>query len=166
MFQYFPVRLYGASPDHSADDVIDRLGEHGATIGVEQFHRLHVGAQDAGADAEEQTAFQQVVDQRRLGRDQQRMAERQIRHRSAELDLRREAGKRGDEGQAARNVLGEVGQVFAAIALAIAEPVGEDERVAILAQRLGVIPRQRMDGHDEEAELHEVLRNRYIAAQG
>ena len=89
------------------------------------------------------------------------MAERQVRHRGAELDLRRESGQRRDERQAVWNVLGEVGQMLAGIAFAVAKPVGEDESLTILAQRLGVISRRRMDGHDEEAELHDFLRNRH-----
>ncbi len=141
------------------DDMIDRLGEHGVTIGIEQLQRFHVGAQHAGANAEHQAAFQQVVDHRCLGGDQERMAERQIRNRRAEPYLRREAGKRGDEGQAVGNVFGKIGQVLAAIALAKAQPVGEDKRLAVFTQRLCIIPRERMNGHDEETELHIFLRN-------
>src|SRR5580704_1349098 len=136
--------------------MVDGLREHGATVGVELLHGLHVGAQNAGADAEQQAALEQVVDQRRLRRDQERMVERQIHHRGAELDLRGEAGKRGAEHQARRNVLGKVGEMLAAIAFAVAELVGEYESLAIFPQRLGVGTRQRVDGHDEEAELHKL----------
>ena len=44
--------------------------------------------------------------------------------------------------------------MLAAITFAVAELVGEDEGLAILPQRLGVGTRQRVDGHDEKAELH------------
>src|SRR4029077_7282459 len=83
------------------------------------------------------------------------MAKRQVHDPGAELDPRGEAGERSAEHQARRNVLGEIGEVLAAIAFAVAELIGEDEGLAVLAQRLGIGTRQRMDGHDEEAELHE-----------
>ena len=51
-----------------------------------------------------------------------------------------------------------VGQMLAAIAFAVAEPVGEDERLAVLLQRFGVVPALRMDRHGEKAELHATLR--------
>src|ERR1700683_2460407 len=88
------------------------------------------------------------------------MAERQVGYRGTELDLRRVSGERSDKGQAVWDVLGEVGQVLARITFAVAEPIGEDEGLTILAQRLRISSRRRMDGHDEEAELHEFLRNR------
>jgi hypothetical protein len=88
------------------------------------------------------------------------MTEWQVRHRRAEFDPRRESGQRSNERQAIWNVFGEIGQMLAAIAFAVAELVGEDERVAVLAQRLGVASAQRMNGHDEEAELHDSLHGR------
>src|SRR3984957_18529015 len=136
--------------------MVDGLREHGAAVGVEQLHGFHVGAQHAGADAEQQAALEQVVDQRHLRRDQERMVERQVHHRGAKLDLSGVACERSAEHQARRNVLGEIGQMLAAIAFAVAELVGEDEGLAIFPQRLGVGTRQRMDGHDEEAELHKI----------
>ena len=54
--------------------------------------------------------------------------------------------------------------MLAAIAFAVAEPVGEDEGLAVLLEGLGVISRRRMDRHDEEAELHEFLRRRGTTA--
>ena len=50
--------------------------------------------------------------------------------------------------------------MLAAIAFAVAEPVGEDESLAVFPQRLGVNPRRRMDRHDEKAEFHELLPRR------
>jgi hypothetical protein len=88
------------------------------------------------------------------------MAERQVGDRRAELDLRRVSGERSDERQAVWNVFGEVGQVLTTIPFAVTKPVGENESLAVFAQRLGVSSFQGMDGHDEEAELHEFLRTR------
>ena len=44
--------------------------------------------------------------------------------------------------------------VLADIAFGEAELVGEQERLAVLAQRLPPVLVQRMDRHGEEAELH------------
>ena len=65
--------------------------------------------------------------------------------------------RRGDEHHAGRDVLGLVGRVLADIAFGEAELVGEDERLAVLAQRLPPVLVQRMDRHGEEAELHRGL---------
>ena len=59
-----------------------------------------------------------------------------------------------DEHRAGGDVLGLVGGVLADIALGEAELVGEDEGLAVLAQRLPPVLVQRMDRHGEEAELH------------
>ncbi len=145
--------------------MIDGFREHGAAIGIEQFQRLGITAQNAGADSEKKPPVQQIVDQSRLGGDQQRMAERQVRHPGAELDLRGKSGERCQKRQAVRNVFRDIGQVLAAEALAVAELVGEHEGLAVLAQGLGIIPGRRMDGHDEEAELHGILRRRCSAVR-
>ena len=63
----------------------------------------------------------------------------------------------GDEHRAGGDVLGAVGGVLADIAFDEAELVGEDESLAILAQRLPPVLVQRMDRHREEAKLHNVL---------
>ncbi len=139
--------------------MIDRLGEHGAAVGAQEFERFGIRRQNAGADAEEETACEQVIDQRHLRRDQQRMAKRQVGDGGTELDRRGVAGERGTEHQARRNVLGEVGQVLAAIAFAVAEPVGQDECFAVFVERLGIMSRRRMDWHDEKAEFHDFLPN-------
>jgi hypothetical protein len=48
--------------------------------------------------------------------------------------------------------------VFADITLGKAQLVGQDERLAILAQRCPPILVERMDRHGEEAELHDSSR--------
>ena len=84
---------------------------------------------------------------------------REIDHRGAELDLRGRAEERRDEHHAVGDVLGLVGEVLAAIAFAVAEPVGEDERLTVLFQGFGVISCRRMDRHDEKTEFHATLRD-------
>src|SRR5262249_2270506 len=56
------------------------------------------------------------------------------------------------------NVLGRVGEVFAAIAFAVSEPVGENEGVPILLERLDVAPCRGMHRHREIAKFHAFLR--------
>ena len=58
----FPRQIVRRFAGPQRHDVVDRLGKHGAAIGVEQLHRFHVGSQHAGADAEHQAAFQQIID--------------------------------------------------------------------------------------------------------
>ena len=62
----------------------------------------------------------------------------------------------GDEHGAGGDVLGAVGGVLADIAFDEAELVGEDESLAVLAQRLPPVLVLRVDRHREEAELHGV----------
>src|SRR4029078_4180491 len=51
-----------------------------------------------------------------------------------------------------------VSQVSPAIPRGAAEPVGEDERFAVLLQRLPIGPALRMHRHGEEPKLHALLR--------
>src|SRR4029077_16241477 len=66
--------------------------------------------------------------------------------------------QRGDEHHAVGNVLGRIGEVLAAIALAVSEPVGENKCFAILLERLDVTSRRRMDRHREITKFHAFLR--------
>ena len=66
--------------------------------------------------------------------DDHRMAVRQIGDRGADLHLPGGVEQRRDEHHAVRDVLDRVGQVLAAIAFAVAKPVGQDERLAILLE--------------------------------
>src|SRR4051794_40971950 len=86
------------------------------------------------------------------------MGVRQIDDRGPDLDLRGDAEQRGDEHHAVRNVLGRIGEVFAAIAFAVSEPVGENKGFAILPERLDVTSRRRMDRHREITKFHAFLR--------
>jgi hypothetical protein len=146
-----------ARPDR--ENLVDRFDEHGLAVLVEQAQRLGVRAQDAGADAEDEAALEQVVDHRRVGGDDHRMAVREVRDRSADLDLLGDAEQGRDEHQAVRDVLDRVGEMLAAIAFGVAELVGQDEGLAVLLQRLRIVPSLRMDRHGEEAEFHGALQN-------
>ncbi len=141
-----------ARPDRQ--HLVDRLDEHLLPVLVEDAERLGIGAQHAGADPHDETALEQVVDHRRVGGDDGGMAVRQVDHRGAELDLLGDAEQRRDEHHAVGDVLDFVGEVLAAIALGVAEPIGEDERLAVLLQRLGIVPALRVDRHGEKAKVH------------
>src|SRR5687768_14736774 len=86
------------------------------------------------------------------------MAVRHVDRAGAELDALGRIGERGDEHGAGGDVLGLVGRVLADITLDEAELVGEQEGLAILAQRLPPILAEAMDRHGEKAELHRRLR--------
>ena len=157
-FQNWPADVIGrlALPDRQ--HLVDRLDEHRAAVLVEKLQRLGVGAQDAGADPHQEPALQQVVEHRRVRRDDDRVRMGQVDDRGAELDLRGHAHQRREEHHAVRDVLALVGQMLAAIALGKAQPVSQDEGLAILGQRVGIGPPLGVDRHGEESELHEVLR--------
>src|SRR3954447_12598454 len=87
------------------------------------------------------------------------MGVRQIDDRGPDLDLRGHAEQRGDEHHAVGNVLGGIGEVLAAIALAVSEPVGENKGFAILLERLDVTSRRWMDRHREITKFHAFLRS-------
>jgi len=63
----------------------------------------------------------------------------------------------GDEREARGDRLRGVDQVFADEGLAIAEPVGEHDRLTVLAEDVRIAARGRMHGLDEEAELRRGL---------
>ena len=60
MVQYLPLRLVGRLAGPQRDHLVERLDEHGAAVGVEQLDRLGVGAQDAGAEAEDAAGPQRL----------------------------------------------------------------------------------------------------------
>src|SRR5712672_1700507 len=85
------------------------------------------------------------------------MGIRQVDSSGTDFDLfgcRREPG---DEGDAGGDVLGLVGDVFADIAFAKAQFVGEQEGFPVLSEGLPPILLERMDRHREEPELHGLL---------
>src|SRR4051794_20921822 len=66
------------------------------------------------------------------------------------------SGDPGDERDAGGDVFRLVGGVLADIALGIAEFVREQERFAVLLQRLPPVLADRMHRHGEESELHSI----------
>jgi len=140
------------------EDMVDRFREHVVAVGIEKSERLGVGAKDASADAQDEPAFEQIVEHRRVRGHDHGMAVRKIDHGGPDFHLRDRAQQRGDKHHAVGNVLGRVGEVFAAIAFAVSEPVGENEGVPILLEGFDVAPCRGMHRHREIAEFHAFLR--------
>jgi hypothetical protein len=76
---------------------------------------------------------------------------RHVDRAGAEFDLLGRVDQACDEHRAGGDVLGLVGGVLADVALDEAELVGEDEGLAVLAERFPPVLVQRMDRHGEEA---------------
>jgi hypothetical protein len=94
------------------------------------------------------------------------MVVRHVDRAGAELDAPGRLDQRADEHHAGGDVLGAVGVVLADIAFGVAELVGENESLAILAQRLPPVLVERMDRHGEEAEVHLILRRSNFVMPG
>ena len=123
-------------------------------VRIEVAEDLGIGQQAAGADAEIQPAIEQMIEHRDLDRDGRGMAVRQVDRAGAEPHGLDAAGQAGEEHGAGGDVLRQVGDVLADIALAKAERVGEQERLLVLAQRFPPVAANRMDRHREDTELH------------
>src|SRR5438034_5173701 len=158
MVQYFPFRSIGAVPAHSA-----------RTWSIASANMsLRSASRSPSASASERripapmpkmnlpsnrlssiAAFEATTTGWPVGK---------IDHGGPDFHLRGRAEERGDEHHAVGNVLGRVGEVFAAIAFAVSEPVGENEGVPILLERFDVAPRRGVHRHREIAEFHGFLR--------
>ena len=78
----------------------------------------------------------QVVDHRDLRRRHRRVVVGERQHAGAEGDRRAGIGQARDESEARGDRLGRVDEMLADEGLAIAEPVGEHDRFAVLAQNV------------------------------
>ncbi len=139
------------------DDVLQRLDEHLVAVDVERAEHFGVGRQVAGADAEQKPAFQHMVEHRRFGRRRSRMVMAQIDRAGAQLDVLGLIRDRGQEHHRVRHRLEGVGDVLAHIGFGKAQLVGEQERLAVLAQGLGKGSGFGMQRHGEIGEVHRVL---------
>jgi hypothetical protein len=155
----FPLQVDRCRSGPQRQNMIDRFREHVVAVGIQQSECLGVRAKNACADAEDESPFEQVVEHRRIRGHHDRMGVRKIDHRGPDFDLGGHAEQRCDEHHAVRDVLGGVGEVLAAIAFAVSEPVGENKGFAILLERLDVASRRRMDRHREISKFHAFLRS-------
>src|SRR5260221_8438639 len=156
MVQYFPLRSIGAVPAHSA-----RMWSIASAN-----MSLRSASRSPSASASER---RMPAPMPKMNRPSNRLSSiaafeatttgvRKIDHGGPDFHLRGRAEERGDEHHAIGNILGRVGEVFAAITFAVSEPVGENEGVPILLERFDVAPCRRMHRHREIAEFHAFLR--------
>jgi len=147
-----------ALPD--GEDDVDRLGEQLVAILVEDAERLGVSGQRAGAHAQDEAALRQMIEHRRLHRDQHRVHVREVRGAGRELDPRRRRDQRGVEHHAVGDGLAGVGEVLAHESVVKAELVGEDDGLAVLLERLGPVAVHGVHRHGEVAQPHSHLQSR------
>ena len=147
-----------ALPDRQ--DHVDRLGEDLVAVLIENADRLGIRRERAGADAHDEAALRQMIEHRRVHRDHHRMHLREVGGAGRELDGLGVVNQRRQEQHAVGDVLAGVGQVLAHEGVMEAEPVGENDRLAVLAQRLRPIPADRVNRHREVAQPHFHLRQR------
>jgi len=139
---------------HRFEHLIDRFFEHGIAIRVEQFEAFRVGPRNPRTDPEQEAPLEHLIDHRDIGRDHGRVAERQVMDAGAQFDALRLPGEPGDEHQRIGHGLGEIEDMLAAIGFAISKLIREHKDVAILVQRLCIIPILRVNGLREKAKFH------------
>ncbi len=85
---------------------------------------------------EDEAALEQVVEHRDLRRDRRRMAVGQVERAGAERDPLRQVREAGEEHRAVGDDLGQVGDVLADEGLGDSRAGRQQDRLAVLAQRL------------------------------
>ena len=143
-----------ALPD--GEDHVDGFGEQLIALlhGQAEAERLGVGGERARADAENEAALCQMIEHRRVRRDERRMAVREVRCPGAELDGLGVADQGGEEDEAVGHVLAAVGEVLADEGVVKAEPVREDDCLAVFLQGVHWIALRRVHRHHEKAQPH------------
>ncbi len=154
------VDVVGRTALPDGEDDVDRLGEHLVAILVEDAERLGVGGQRAGAHAQDEAAFGQMIEHRRLHRDQHGVHMGEVRGAGGELDPRRRRDQRGVEHHAVGDGLAGVGEVLAHEGVVETELVGQDDGLAVLLERLGPVAVHGVHRHGEVAQPHSRLRPR------
>ena len=94
-----------------------------------------------------------MVDHRDLRRGHRGVVVGEREHAGAERDRRARIGQACDESEARGDRFGRVDEMLADEGLAVAKPVSEHDRFAVLAQDVRIGPGRRVDGLDEEAEV-------------
>jgi hypothetical protein len=89
-----------------------------------------------------------------IHRDHHRMHLRKVGGARRQLDSLGVVNKRGLEHHAVGDVLAGVSEMLANEGIVEAKLVRENDRLAILAQRLGPVPLHRVHGHGEVAQPH------------
>ena len=137
------------------EDRVDGLAHHRAPVGIPvDLEELEVRGEAPGADAHLEAPPGEMVEHRGLARDDGGMLERQAEHPGAELDVPGTLDEGGEKHEGRGDGLGEGAHVLADPALEEAEPIREDDGLAILLQHLRVVAPDIVDGLHEHAKLH------------
>lgn len=148
-----PVRrLFAPDPAH----VLERLLGLAISIRAQISDGFCVTG-NAGSDSQDQSTLHQVVHHRDLRCHHRRVVVGERKHAGTEGDRRARIGEIRNESEARGDRLGRVDEMLADEGLAVAEPVGEHDRFAILAKNVPIGTGRRVDGLDEESELQGVL---------
>jgi hypothetical protein len=144
-----------ALPDGEND--VDRLGENLVAILIQYSDRLGIGRERARTYAHDKAPLRKVVEHRGVDRNDHRMHLRQVGGPGGKLDGLGVVNERRLEHHAVGDVLARIGQMLAHEGIVEAELVSEDDRLTILAQRLGPVPVHRMNGHGEVTQPHQAF---------
>ncbi len=148
-----PVRrLFAPDPAH----VIERLLGLALAVRAQISDGFRVTS-NTGSDSQDQSTLHQVVHHRDLRRRHRRVVVGERKHAGTEGDRRARIGEIRNESKARGDRLGCVNEMLADEGFAVAEPVGEHDRFAILAENVPIGTGRRVDGLDEESELQGVL---------
>ena len=128
--------------------------ENPRAVLAERAEQFRVGGQRAGADAKDETAFREMIEHGRMGRDQHRMGLRQIGGAGRQLDRLGFVDQRRQELKAVGDVFDRIGNMFAAKRIIKAKPVRQNKRLAILFQRFDPIAMRRVHRHREKSKSH------------
>lgn len=145
-------RLFAPNPAH----VIERLLGLAVAVRSQVSDGLRVAA-NARSHSQHEPTMHQVVHHRDLRRHHRRVVVGERKHAGTEDDRRARIGEIRNESEARGDRLGRVDEMLADEGFAVAEPIGEHDRFAILAQNVPIGTGRRVDGLDEESELQGVL---------
>ena len=135
-------------------DDLHRLDHHLRAVLVACLEQLEVRAEPARAHAHDVAALAQVVEQRHVAGDLGRVVLRQVDDAGGEGDRLRLVDQRRHELERVGDRLGRAGVVLADPGLVVAEPVREQDRLAVVPQHVAVGPPRIVQRHHEQAELH------------
>ena len=150
----FALEVVGGFASPQSDHVVDAFEEHRLAIAAKVLEHLHVGRQAARADADNQAAFEQVVEHRHVGGKGGGVAIRQIQRAGAKRDVLGVVHQARQKHQAGRDRFGQIGGVLTDKGFGKAEPVGQQNRFAVFLQRFQIVAPGRVQGHGEVAEFH------------
>ena len=122
-------------------DVLDRLADQGAAIGVAaDLEELDVGGQAPGSDPHQEPSAGEMVEQRGLPRDLGRMLIGQAEHPGPELDGAGFVEQGRQEYERRRDRLDRGTGMLADPALLEPQPVRQDDGLAIFFENLSQVP--------------------------